>query len=148
MLAGLHERGYPYLVAAHLNVLQYSGSENVRPAELATRTRMSEQALNHLLGQLQQLGYLTRRDEADDRRSKRIRITRRGHAAIKAIREIVQEVEVDWEQQLGADRFGQLRLLLGELQGAAAPADGASDIGLALRPKSLQPPERLRPPRP
>ena len=63
MLAGLHERGFNDLVAAHLDVLQYPGPENQRPSELATQTRMTKQALNYLLGQLEQLGYLTR--EAD-----------------------------------------------------------------------------------
>ena len=38
MLAGLHERGFDDLVAAHLNVLQYPGPESLRPSELATRT--------------------------------------------------------------------------------------------------------------
>src|SRR5436189_2596405 len=107
MLAGLHERGYTDLVAAHLNVLQYPGPENQRPSELATRTRMTKQALNYLLGQLQQLGYLTRQDDDTDQRSKRIHLTPRGRAAIKAIREIVREVEAEWEQQLGPRKFAQ-----------------------------------------
>ena len=65
MLAGLHERGFTDLVAAHLDVFQYPGPENQRPLQLATQTRMTKQALNYLLGQLQQLGYLTREtDEA------------------------------------------------------------------------------------
>jgi len=123
MLAGLHERGYTDLVAAHLNVLQYPGPENVRPSELATRTRMSKQALNYLLGQLQQLGYLTREEDDSDQRSKRIHLTPRGHAAIKAIREIVQEVEAEWEQQLGARRFAQLRDLLAQLNAITALTD-------------------------
>ncbi len=101
MLAGLHERGYTDLVAAHLDVLQYPGPENLRPSQLATQTRMSKQALNYLLGQLEQLGYLTRETDSSDQRSKRIRLTARGHAAIKAIRDIVGEVEAEWEQQLG-----------------------------------------------
>ena len=123
MLAGLHERGYTDLIAAHLNVLQYPGPENVRPSELATRTRMSKQALNYLLGQLQQLGYLTREEDDSDQRSKRIHLTRRGHAAIKAIREIVQEVEADWEQQLGPQQFAQLRDLLAQLHAITARTD-------------------------
>jgi len=55
MLSGLHERGYTDLVAAHLNLLLWPGPENQRPSELATQTRMSKQALNYLLGQLEQL---------------------------------------------------------------------------------------------
>jgi DNA-binding MarR family transcriptional regulator len=116
MLAGLHERGYTDLIAAHLNVLQYPGPENQRPSELASRTRMTKQALNYLLGQLEQLGYLKRRADGSDQRSKRIHLTPRGRAAIKAIREIVLEVEAEWEEQLGSREFTQLRELLVQLQ--------------------------------
>ena len=116
MLTGLHEAGFDDLVAAHLNVLQYPGPENRRPSDLATETRMTKQALNYLLGQMEQLGYLTRENDPDDHRSKRIQLTDRGHAAGRTIREIVREVEAEWEQQLGPDRFAQLRELLTELQ--------------------------------
>ncbi len=82
---------------------------------------MTEQALNYLLGQLQQLGYLTRETDEGDQRSKRIRLTPRGHAAIKAIRETVQDVETEWEQQLGPRKFAQLRDLLTQLYAIATP---------------------------
>ena len=123
MLSGLHERGYTDLVAAHLNLLLWPGPENRRPSELATQTRMSKQALNYLLGQLEQLGYLTRRDDSADQRSKRIHVTPRGQAAIKAIRETVHEVEAEWKQQLGPRKFAQLRDTLMQLQGSDARAD-------------------------
>jgi DNA-binding MarR family transcriptional regulator len=119
MLAGLHERGYTDLVAAHLTVLQYPGPEDQRPSELAIRTRMSKQALNYLLGQLEGLGYLGRHADDRDPRSRRIRLTPRGHAAIAAIREIVLEVEAEWERQLGPREFAHLRDLLGRLQRSA-----------------------------
>jgi DNA-binding MarR family transcriptional regulator len=123
MLAGLHERGFTDLVAAHLDVFQYPGPENQRPLQLAAQTRMTKQALNYLLGQLEQLGYLTRETDDSDQRSKRIRLTRRGHAAVKAIREIVQDVETEWKQQLGPREFDQLRRLLTQLYALAAPAN-------------------------
>src|SRR5436309_2925972 len=102
MLAGLHDRGFTDLVAAHVDVWRYPGPENQRPSELAAQTHMTKQALNYLLGQLEELGYLIRETDRDDERSKRVRLTPRGHAATKAIYEIVQEVEDDWEQRLGA----------------------------------------------
>ena len=123
MLAGLHERGFTDLVAPHLDVFQYPGPENQRPLQLATQTRMTKQALNYLLGQLQQLGYLTRETDDNDQRSKRIHLTPRGHAATKAIREIVQDVETEWEQQLGARKFAQLRALLTQLYAIATPTN-------------------------
>ena len=115
MLAGLHDRGFTDLVAAHVDVWRYPGPENQRPSELAIQTRMSKQALNYLLGQLEQLGYLTRENDSDDQRYKRIRLTPKGHAASKAIYETVQDVETEWEQQLGPRKFSQLRRLLTEL---------------------------------
>ena len=123
MLAGLHERGYTDLIAAHLDVFQYPGPENQRPIELATQTRMSKQALNYLLGQLEQLGYLTRETDEGDQRSKRIRLTPRGLTAVTAIREIVQDVEAEWAEQLGPRKFAQLRDLLAQLNAIAAPAE-------------------------
>ena len=76
---------------------------------------MTKQALNYLLGQLEGLGYLTREPDPDDQRSKRIRLTPKGRAATNAIYEIIQDLEAEWEQQLGAQKFAQLRGLLAEL---------------------------------
>lgn len=126
MLAGLHERGYDDLVPAHLNVLQYPGPENMRPSDLAARIGVSRQALNYLLGQMEQLGYLTRDEDDADQRSKRIHLTQRGRAASTAMREIVLELEAEWAQRIGRRRFAQLRELLTELNAAAA--DGRRNV--------------------
>jgi DNA-binding MarR family transcriptional regulator len=123
MLVGLHDRGFTDLVAAHVDVWRYPGPENQRPSELATQTHMTKQALNYLLGQLEQLGYLTRETDSNDQRSKRIRLTPRGRAATNAIYEIVQEVETDWEQLLGPRKFAQLRNLLTELYTITTPTN-------------------------
>jgi DNA-binding MarR family transcriptional regulator len=121
MLAGLHDRGFTDLVAAHVDVWRYPGPENQRPSELAIQTRMTKQALNYLLGQLEQLGYLTRETDSNDQRSKRIRLTPRGRAATKAIYEAIQDLETEWEQQLGPRKFAQLRRLLTELNAILTP---------------------------
>jgi DNA-binding MarR family transcriptional regulator len=76
---------------------------------------MSKQAANYLLGQLERLGYLERRPDAGDGRSKRIALTDRGERAAYTIRDAVRDVEREWEAQLGHDRFAQLRTLLLEL---------------------------------
>lgn len=117
MLQRLHERGFADLEPAHLIVLQYPGPQGARPSELAARLRMSKQALNYQLGQLERLGYLERRPDSDDLRSKRIALTPRAEAAVPVIREAVAEIENDWARQLGPERFGQLRDLLTELNG-------------------------------
>jgi DNA-binding MarR family transcriptional regulator len=115
MLERLHEQGFEDFDAAYLSVFQYPGPQGARPSELAARLRMSKQALNYLLGQLERLGYLERRPDPDDLRSKRIGLTPRGSAAIVVIREAVAEMETVWAEQLGPERFAQLRELLLEL---------------------------------
>jgi DNA-binding MarR family transcriptional regulator len=115
MLERLHEGGFDDLDAAHLNVFQYPGPQGARPSDLAARLRISKQALNYLLGQLERLDYLERRPDPDDLRSKRVALTPRGTSAINVIREAVGEVETTWAQQLGPKRFAQLRNLLLDL---------------------------------
>lgn len=117
MLAALHERGFDDLDAAHLNVFQYPGPEGARPSELAARLRISKQALNYLLGELELLGYVERRPDPDDLRSKRVALTARGRSGVGVIREAVGELEAEWAQQLGQSRFEELRSLLQELSG-------------------------------
>jgi DNA-binding MarR family transcriptional regulator len=115
MLDRLHESGFADFDAAYLTVFQYPGPQGARPSELAARLRISKQALNYLLGELERLGYLERRADPDDLRSKRIALTPRGIASVGVIREAVGEVETAWAQQLGAERFDELRNLLLEL---------------------------------
>jgi len=115
MLERLHERGFDDLDGAHLTVFQYPGPDGARPSELAARLHISKQALNYLLGQLERLGYLERRPDPDDHRSKRVALTERGIATVEVMREAVAEMEATWSKQLGAKRFTELRKLLVEL---------------------------------
>jgi DNA-binding MarR family transcriptional regulator len=115
MLDRLHQQGFADFDASYLTVFQYPGPQGQRPSEFAARLRISKQALNHLLGQLEQRGYLRRDADPDDGRSKRIAVTSRGARAITIIREAVAEMEDGWAQQLGPKRFNQLRLLLRDL---------------------------------
>ncbi len=115
MLERLHEHGFEDFDAAYLSVFQYPGPQGAKPSELAARLRISKQALNYLLGQLERLGYLERRPDPDDLRAKRIALTPRGGSAIVVIREAVAEMETVWAEQLGPKRFAQLRGLLVEL---------------------------------
>ena len=115
MLEQLHEHGFGDFDAAYLNVFQYPGPDGARPSELAVRLRVSKQALNYLLGELERLDYLERRPDPDDLRSKRVALTARGKAAVQVIREAVAEMEAAWAQRLGPRRFAQVRTLLVEL---------------------------------
>src|SRR3954449_2853995 len=115
MLERLNESGFDDFDAAYLNVFQYPGPHGARPSEVAARRGISKQAANYLLGELERLGYLERRPDPDDLRSKRIALTPRGISAVRVIRDAVSEMEAAWARQLGRKRFAELRGLLLEL---------------------------------
>jgi len=115
MLERLHERGFRDLEVSHLSLFLFPGPQGSKPSELAARLGASKQSVNHLLGQLERLGYLERRDDPDDLRSRRIQLTPRGRSAGLTMREAVKEVEREWEGRLGSRRLALLRELLREL---------------------------------
>jgi DNA-binding MarR family transcriptional regulator len=119
MLGDLHAAGFTDLVPAHSAVLRYPGPQGRRPSDVAAEAGMSRQAMNYLLGELEQLGYLDRRDDPDDRRSRRIVLTERGYQARRIMRESVAGIEADLERELGRDELTQLRRLLIALNGSA-----------------------------
>jgi DNA-binding MarR family transcriptional regulator len=115
MLDALHRAGFTDLVAAHLVILRYPGPDGLRPVEVAGNSGITRQAANYLLGQLEQLGYLERRDDPDDPRARRIHMTERGAAAGRTIRAAVSEMEEEWARELGHEDLEQLRALLTRL---------------------------------
>src|SRR4051812_39605601 len=78
ILERLQAHGFSDLVTAHFAVLRYPGPIGQRPVELAAEAGVSKQAMNYLLGQLEERGYVERRDDPDDVRSKRVYLTDRG----------------------------------------------------------------------
>jgi DNA-binding MarR family transcriptional regulator len=119
MLARLHAEGFTDFDVSYLTVFRYPSPQGERPSELAARRRVSKQALNHLLGQLEQRGYLEREADPADGRSKRIALTPRGVSAITVIRQAVTEMEERWARRLGRKRFDELRRLLHDLNEVA-----------------------------
>jgi DNA-binding MarR family transcriptional regulator len=121
IIDGLHQHGFTDLVPAHLAVLRYPGPQGQRPVDLAAEANMSKQAMNYLLGQLETLGYLERRDDPEDHRHKRVYMTDRGEATRQVIRAVVREVEAEWAGEMGAKDLEQLRGLLVRLRAVVAP---------------------------
>ena len=120
ILRALHERGFDDIDAPQLAVLLWPGPEGMRPSDLAARMRVTKQALNYLLGDLERLGYIERHPDPDDRRARRIALTDRGRSLVPVIRGAVDEVEREWAAALGERRFAQLRELLTELNDLVA----------------------------
>jgi DNA-binding MarR family transcriptional regulator len=112
--ADLVAQGFEDLHPAHLSVFQFPGPDGRRPIELAESAQMTKQAMNHLLGQLSDLGFLARAS-AGRGRGTLVRLTPKGRAALRAIRESVARVEQRWRTALGAGPYRRLHELLVEL---------------------------------
>jgi DNA-binding MarR family transcriptional regulator len=115
MLTSLHDRGFTDIVPAHLALMRWPGPQGQRPSEIAAETGMTKQAVNYLLGQLEGLGYVERRPDTEDQRSRRVHLTPRGREAARTMRDAVTDLEAEWSALLGRDEFEQLRTLLTRL---------------------------------
>ena len=132
ILGRLHEAGFDDLVPAHMSVLRWPGPQGRRPSEIAKQTGMTKQAVNYLLRQLEELGYLKRGSHPDDQRSKRIELTTRGRAAAENIRATVRQIEREWKRELGAEPFAELHRLLADLNETALVRDHQGSVILTL----------------
>ena len=92
-LDSLHAAGFTDLNVSHIAILLYPGPEGRRPSELAAQRHMSRQAVNYLLGQNEELGYLERHDDPADRRSKLITLTPRGRRSTSLMRNAMADLE-------------------------------------------------------
>jgi DNA-binding MarR family transcriptional regulator len=112
IIKDLNAAGFEGLSMPHMAVLRFPGPDGARPGVLAERAGMSKQAMNRLLGSLEDLGYIVRSDGRDEGRARIVRFTKRGHAAYVKSLEILREIEREWSAELGLKDFAQLKELL------------------------------------
>ncbi len=100
----IHDAGFTDFQDAYLAVFSYPLPDGVRPSELARQKRMSRQALNYLIVQLEQLGYLERRAPADSD-LRLIYVSARGRQVAETILTCLRQLQVDWAREIGEERF-------------------------------------------
>lgn len=118
IMAALRDAGFDDVLPAHLSVLQHPGPDGQRPGLLATRTNLSKQAMNHLLRQLERGGYIVREPDPEDGRSRLVRLTEQGRAAVEVIGEAVRKIETSWVELLGVRAHRDLQRALQALVSA------------------------------
>jgi DNA-binding MarR family transcriptional regulator len=132
------EHGFSDLTQAHLNVLVFPPPDGVRPSELAERCFMTKQAMNHLLGELEDRGYIARRSEKG-RRSVLVFLTRRGWRFFETQWAAMKQLEDEWSAIIGRKPFneflGTLRRL-SSLEPASPLESGLSGRRSAARAAS------------
>ena len=74
-------------------VPQWPGPGGERPSVIAERAGVSKQAVNHVLRDLEHLGYLELRPDPDDSRARLVELTERGRALVDAMFEAAAATE-------------------------------------------------------
>ena len=108
--------GYADLQVAHFKVFRFPPPEKERPIDLAQRAGMSKQAMNYLLLQLEELGYL-RRISVPGTPSRLVSLTEKGWKVAELQRRTVRLIEREWERRIGKERFQTFYAVLKELSG-------------------------------
>ena len=123
IVQSLASAGFTDIHLAHFKVLRFPPPENERPVDLAQRAGMTKQAMNYLLVQLEELGYVRRSPVEGPGR--RISLTDKGWKVAQIQRATVRAVEREWAGKMGARRFETFLAVLGELAESEA-GDGVS----------------------
>jgi DNA-binding MarR family transcriptional regulator len=103
ILEALTSAGYEDIQIAHFKVFRFPPPENARPIDLAQRAGTTKQAMNYLLLQLEEQGYLHR--AAGEGPTRLVSLTEKGWDVARIQRETVRGIERQWERQIGAHRF-------------------------------------------
>ena len=113
--AGFHD-----IQVAHFKVFRFPPPEGARPIDLAQRAGMTKQAMNYLLVQLEELGYL-RRVAVEGTTARLVSLTEKGWQVAEIQRATVHLIEREWEDRVGAQRFRTFYAVLGELAASPRP---------------------------
>jgi DNA-binding MarR family transcriptional regulator len=98
------DAGFTDFQDAHFAVFSYPVPDGVRPADLARQKRMSRQAINYLIAQLETLGYVERRaPEGSDRRL--VYLSPRGWQIVEINVACLRQLHAQWSQDIGEERF-------------------------------------------
>jgi len=114
---GVRAAGYDDLKPSHVGLFRYPTLDRQRPFELADQLQITRQSVNELLGDLEELGYVTRESDPANKRARLVRLTASGRRLEKTINSQARTAELRIAELLGSRTFSQLRDALEQLAG-------------------------------
>ena len=116
----LRDAGFGDLGPAHANVFPFVGPEGITVSELARLAGVRKQTMAQAVEQLEHLGYVERRPNPRDRRSRLVLLTERGESVKPVTHGTAARVEERWAQLTSPEELealrGSLLHLLNELR--------------------------------
>jgi DNA-binding MarR family transcriptional regulator len=113
--ARLAEEKYTEITPSHGLVFQYLADNGSRITEMAVQCGITKQSMSALVYQLEEYGYLKRRNDPQDARAVLFVLTAKGVTLKDKAQQINYQFEKKWEQKLGKDQYLEFRAMLKQL---------------------------------
>jgi DNA-binding MarR family transcriptional regulator len=113
--AALREAGFGDIRPPHANVFPFVTSEGITVSELAELARVRKQTMAEAVDQLERMGYVERRPNPHDRRSRLVFLTERGASVRPVTHATAARVEERWAELTSPEELEALRASLQRL---------------------------------
>ena len=110
--AALREAGFDDIRPPHANVFPFVPPEGITVSELAELARVRKQTMAQAVDQLERMGYVERRPNPRDRRSRLVFLTERGASVPPVTHAAAARVEKRWAQLTSPEELETLRASL------------------------------------
>jgi DNA-binding MarR family transcriptional regulator len=110
--ASLREAGFGDLRPPHSNVFPFVPADGIAVSELAQLARVRKQSMAEAVDQLERMGYIERRPNPRDRRSRLVFLTERGESVRPVTHATAERVEQRWAELTSPDELEALRASL------------------------------------
>src|SRR5262245_24616733 len=110
--AALREAGFDDIRPAAANVFPFVPPEGITVSGLAELAGVRKQTMTQAVDQLERTGYVERRPNPNDRRSRLVFLTERGASVPPVTHAAAARVEERWAELTGADEVETLRASL------------------------------------
>jgi DNA-binding MarR family transcriptional regulator len=110
--AALREAGFGDIRPAHANVFPFVTPEGITVSELAELAQVRKQTMAQAVDQLERMGYVERRPNPRDRRSRLVFLTERGESVRPVTHATAARVEETWAELTSPEELEALRASL------------------------------------
>ena len=111
----LAEEGFPEITPSHGLVFQYLNEDGSRITELASQAGITKQSMSAIVYQLEEYGYLKRKNDPQDARAVLFIFTAKGESLKSKGQQINYQFEKKWEQKLGTTQYNSFREMIAQL---------------------------------
>jgi DNA-binding MarR family transcriptional regulator len=108
----LRDAGFGDIRPTHANVFPFVPPEGITVTELAQLARVRKQTMAEAVEQLEGMGYVERRPNPSDRRSRLVFLTKRGEAVKPVTHATAARVEERWAELTSPEELEALRAAL------------------------------------